>query len=135
MGDSYIVDLHPIHLRYIAEKTGLVREVFASEADALRMVVKLKRRLLVLKARIDHLGQFLSCFSDSEHADLEYEQTYATATADICDEFCADLDDICSGPETLQVTTASVTPNAPESGVLEEPQKRGLRKQGRNRDR
>ena len=91
MGDSYVVDLHPVHLRHIAEKTGLIRKMSASEADTMRTVGELKRRLLALQDRIDHLGNYLALHSDHKHADLSYETNYATATADICEAYCADF--------------------------------------------
>lgn len=92
MGDSYAVDVHLIQLRHIAEKVGLVRKMSASEADAMRTVTELRRRLLALKDRIDHLGEYLALHSDHRHADLSYETNYATATADICDAYCADFE-------------------------------------------
>lgn len=92
MGDSYAVDIHLIHLRHIAEKVGLVRKMSAAEADAMRTVIELRRRLLALKDRIDHLGEYLALHSDHRHADLSYETNYATATADICDAYCADFE-------------------------------------------
>ncbi|MDI1342417.1 hypothetical protein [Polaromonas sp.] len=92
MGDSYAVDIHLIQLRHIAEKVGLVRKMSASEADAMRTVIELRRRLLALKDRIDHLGEYLALHSDHRHADLSYETNYATATADICDAYCADFE-------------------------------------------
>lgn len=132
VGDGYIVDIHPIHLRYMAEKLGLVREMSASEADALRMVGTLRRRLLKLKDRIDHLGSYLCLHSDSAHADLSYEQDYATATADICDEFCADLEDLPLAAQggdgagnAASVTPALASHKTPENGVVQQPQKRG----------
>jgi hypothetical protein len=106
------VTVHPLHLRFMAERLGLVREMSASEADALRTVAALKRRLLVLQKRINHLGEYLALHSDSEHADLTYEQGYATATADIADEFCADLDQLapCNAMERhVTPSHASVT--------------------------
>lgn len=91
MGDSYAVDIHLIQLRHIAEKVGLVRKMSASEADTMRTVIELRRRLLALKDRIDHLGEYLALHSDHRHADLSYETNYATATADICDAYCSDF--------------------------------------------
>jgi len=91
MGDSYTVDIHLIQLQHIAEKVGLVRKMSASEADAMRTMIELRRRLLALKDRIDHLGEFLALHSDHRHADLSYESNYATATADICEAYCADF--------------------------------------------
>jgi|JI6StandDraft_1071083.scaffolds.fasta_scaffold280570_1 hypothetical protein len=91
MGESYAVDIHLIQLRHIAETVGLVRKMSAAEADTMRAVIELRRRLLALKDRIDHLGEYLALHSDHRHADLSYETNYATATADICDAYCADF--------------------------------------------
>ncbi|MCR6480587.1 hypothetical protein NU688_30845 [Variovorax sp. ZS18.2.2] len=38
-GDDCVL-VHPLHLRFMAEKLGLVRDMSATEADALRMVVR-----------------------------------------------------------------------------------------------
>lgn len=84
------VAIHPSQLRYMAEKFGLIE---TSDPQSLKTITALKRRLLVLRDRVEHLANFLAIHSDSEHADLSYEQTYATATADIADQFCADLVD------------------------------------------
>jgi hypothetical protein len=83
------VAIHPVHLRYMAEKSGLVA---TSDPTANRTIATLTRRLNLLRDRIDHLGEWLSKHSDPLHADLSYGCTYATATADIAAEFCADLD-------------------------------------------
>lgn len=126
--DQYLVDLHPMHLRFIAEKLGLVREMSASEADALRMVDKLARRIRLLAERIGHLGEYLALYSDSKHADLSYEQTYATATADLADEFVREIDE--SGAvvtplkrserqesDAASVTAAQPAPQKPKGGA------------------
>ena len=42
--------------------------------------------------RIDHLADYMPDHSDHKHANLDYELTYATATADIAAEFVAELD-------------------------------------------
>lgn len=82
------VSIHPIHLRYMAEKCGLVA---TSDPTAQRTIATLARRLVLLRDRIDNLGSYLANHSDHKHADLSYECTYATATADIAEEFCVDL--------------------------------------------
>lgn len=98
-----VLDVHPLQVRHMAEALGLVRELSASDADtlaavrrqhadAVRAVLALKRRLLALKDRVQHLGMSLT--TAAEHTDLDYELVYVTATAEICDEFCADLDDL-----------------------------------------
>ncbi|MDQ0027751.1 hypothetical protein J2X90_005587 [Variovorax paradoxus] len=143
-GDSYVVDIHPLHLRYMAEQLGLIREMSASEADALRTVAELRRRMLVLNERIDHLGEWLNRFSDTSHTDLDYEQAYATATADICQAFCSDFQEVSShsdvtpGHAASRVTSVGVprdqtqteptgfseAAKTPEHGTVEQSQKR-----------
>jgi len=84
------VAIHPIHLRHMAEKFGLIE---TGDPLAHKAIAKLTRRLHVLHERIDHLADWLVTHSDFRHADLSYEQTYARATADIAAEFCAELDE------------------------------------------
>jgi hypothetical protein len=84
-GNVERVAIHQIHLRYMAEKCGLIA---TSDPQAQRTIAMLTRRLNLLRDRIDHLGERLT----NHPADLSYECTYVAATADIADEFCADLD-------------------------------------------
>jgi hypothetical protein len=88
--------MHPWQLRAVCEQFGLI----ASDPAAQKSIATLTRRLQVLRDRIDHLGDYLTNYSDREHANLEYELTYITATADIAQEFCADLDTIGNPPQT-----------------------------------
>lgn len=81
--------MDPWQLREICERFGQV----APDHQAARTITTLTRRLLVLADRIEHLAHHLTNHSDHMHADLDYEQTYATATADIATEFCVDLMD------------------------------------------
>jgi hypothetical protein len=83
------VAVHPIHLRYMAEKTGLVE---TSDPQAMRTIARIKRHLLALNARVGYLAYYLTNHSDHKHANLNYEQTYAVATADIANEFCMELE-------------------------------------------
>ena len=76
------IELHRIHITHLAKLAGVVQPP-PTEA--------LARRLLALRDRIDFLADWLANHSDHKHADLSYEMTYATATADIAEEFCADL--------------------------------------------
>jgi hypothetical protein len=84
------VAIHPIHVRHMAEKMGLME---TSDPTARKTIATLTRRLLALNDRIVHIAYWLTNHSDSKHADLSYEQTYAMATADTAEEFCADLVD------------------------------------------
>ena len=79
--------VHPWQLRAVCEQFGIT----ASDPQAAKTIAVLTRRLMVLYERVDHLANYLANHSDSKHADLSYEQTYAAATADIAAEFCADL--------------------------------------------
>jgi hypothetical protein len=83
------VSIHPVHLRYMAEKFGLIE---TADPQAAKTIAKLERRLRLLRDRIDHLGNWLTNVSDREHADLDYEITYIEATSDLADEFCADME-------------------------------------------
>lgn len=82
------VAIHPVHRRHMAERFGLIP---AGDPEGQQTIASLVRRLHVLQARINHLAEWLALHSDHEHADLSYEQTYARATADIAEEFCAEL--------------------------------------------
>ena len=88
-GNSESVAIHPMHLRYIAEKIGLIP---TTDPQAARTIATLQRRLGVLHQRIESLHGYLLNNSDHKHADLSYELTYATATLDIADEFCAEFE-------------------------------------------
>ena len=52
MGDSYVVDIHPVHLRHIAEKMGLVD---SSDPTAAKTITTLQRRMVALRDRIENL--------------------------------------------------------------------------------
>ena len=109
MGDCYAIDIHPIHLRHIAEKMGLGE---LNDAQAQKTIATLTRRLLVLHERIDHMAYWLANHSDSTHADLSYEQTYATATADIAGEFCVELKGVQTCTKPPEQALDSVKPLA-----------------------
>ncbi|VTU29493.1 hypothetical protein H6CHR_03206 [Variovorax sp. PBL-H6] len=108
MGDSYVVDLHPMHLRFIAEHLGLVREMSASHADALRTVDKLGRRLRVLSERVEQLTAWI--WEDSEDIN-QAVLWHSDATRDLAREFLRELSE--SG--------AVVTPCHAESRVTPAP--------------
>jgi hypothetical protein len=94
-GNPESVAVHPIHLRYLAEQFGLTE---TSTRQANKTIATLERRLLALRDRMESLHDFLVNHSDHKHADLTFEVTYATATLDIADEFCADFGTISDAP-------------------------------------
>ena len=83
--------LHPWQLWAVCEKFGIFE---SSDPQAQKTIATLTRRLLLLRERVDHMAYWLANHSDTQHADLGYEQTYATATADIAGEFCAELEGV-----------------------------------------
>ena len=103
------VAIHPVQLRYMAEKMGLME---SSAPQTQKTIATLTRRLLVLRERTDHMAYWLANHSDSKHADLLYEQTYATATADIADEFCAELEGVQACTEPSKQAPERVEPPA-----------------------
>jgi hypothetical protein len=105
VGDSYVVDIHPLHLRYMAEKLGLARQMSASEAEALRMVDKLARRLQVLHERIEMVREWMWQNKDFEHCDITVEAWHMDATLDLSKEFVAEIEE----------SRAAVTPRRSES--------------------
>lgn len=78
------VAVHPIHVRYMAERMGLAE---ASDLDAHRTIARLTRRMRMLTGRIVELADQLNGFSDA----MEREKALARATADMAVEFCAEL--------------------------------------------
>jgi hypothetical protein len=86
-GEVDRISLHPVQVQLIASEMGLLR----GDENAWRRVESLERKLRVLKERCVHLEDWLHTKSDTEHADLSYEQAFAEATADLAREFCAEL--------------------------------------------
>lgn len=85
--DPCSIVMHPWQLVAACQHLGLS----VADPNAEKSIAKLQERLLLLKSRIDHLGEYLALHSDHRHADLSYETNYATATADICDAYCKDF--------------------------------------------
>jgi hypothetical protein len=89
-GDPSSVLIDPWQLRAVCEQFGII----ASDRQSTKTIITLTRRLSLLSDRIGYLADYLANNSDARHADLTYEQTYARATADIADEFCAELEEL-----------------------------------------
>jgi hypothetical protein len=105
-GNTETVAIHEIHLRYMAEKLGLIEK---SDLQIKTTIATLQRRLLSLRARMAALHDYLVNNSDHKHADLTYEVTYATATLDLADEFCAEFE--CAGePSEASASTMVASP-------------------------
>ena len=110
--------VHPWQLRAVCEEFGII----ASDLQAEKTIATLTRRLLVLNERVDHLADWLANHSDHKHADLSFELTYATATADIAAEFCADLVDTRANSAPLQLlhgSTVTPAPSRPDASPVQ----------------
>lgn len=121
MGDSYTVDLHPVHLRHIAEKVGLVAEMSASDAELLRTererVVDLertldrfKRSLLHFKVRAEQLHDNILSSSQRGHEDLGIEVAQSAALADFAEFVCIEFeDDFTPSPDSVVKSATTAT--------------------------
>ena len=104
------VAIHPLHVRHLAEKFGLVS---TCDLDAARTIATMTRRMRLLAERVQHLNDWLHEHSDTRHADFTYEQSYSQATADLATEFCHELD------ERFNASNGSAEQGrAPEQGSL-----------------
>lgn len=89
-GDQVSVYLHPWQLKTILQELGVI----AADQEAAKKIATLERLLLVLRERIVTMHDYLCNNSDHKHADLTWEVTFATATVDIANEFCADFEPV-----------------------------------------
>ena len=84
------VAIHPIHLRYMAEKMGMVE---SSDPTAAKTIATLQRRMVALRDRIESLADWMATYSDHKHADLSHETTQLDAMADLAREWCHDFEE------------------------------------------
>lgn len=91
MGDSYVVDLHPIHVRLLAEQLGLIAKPAEPNADATtfaeqaRDIDRLKRSLLRVRQHALELQYKFANDADWKHADLTFEMGLINALVDLLD--------------------------------------------------
>ena len=85
------VAIHPIHLRYMAEKMGLVP---SSDPTAAKTIATLQRRMVALRDRIERLADWMARHSDHKHADLSHETTQLGAMADLAREWCCEFEEL-----------------------------------------
>lgn len=98
------VAIHTVHVRYLAEKLGMVREVSASDAELLRTERghvaalrqendRLKRNMLRLHAHALALQADFRENADFAHADLSHEMSNINALVDLFDMAVDDFAD------------------------------------------
>lgn len=128
------VAIHTVHVRYLAEKLGMVREVSVSDAELLRTERghvaalrqendRLKRNMLRLHAHALALQADFRENADFAHADLSHELSNINALVDLfdmaVDDFADDYTahDPSGNPRVTQVEpSASAAVRAPATG-------------------
>ncbi|WP_341887052.1 hypothetical protein [Variovorax sp. YR752] len=91
VGDSYVVDLHPIHVRLLAERLGLIASPSEPSADQptlaeqARDIDRLKRDMLRVRQHALQLQHKFATGADWAHADLTFEMCLINALVDLLD--------------------------------------------------
>jgi hypothetical protein len=99
MGDSYAVDLHPIHVRLLAERLSLIAKPFESNADEptfaeqARDIDRLKRNMLRVRQHALELQCKFANDADWKHADLTFEMGLINTLVDLLDMAVDDFAD------------------------------------------
>jgi hypothetical protein len=123
-GEVSRIELHPIHVRLLAEKVGILPPSSNLEAD--RTIARLCRQMRVLHERIDRLDDWLNTAAQRGREDLENETAYSFATWELSREWLLELPD--SRPSDALAPSPNVTgvgavsnQNGPGSGVVAGP--------------
>jgi hypothetical protein len=98
-GEVSRIDLHPVHLRVLAEAAGTLPN---SNAEAELTIARLSRQLRVLAKRIDRLDTMFLAVAEKGHECVDEECAFSAASWELAEEFIADL----------QAPAASPTHNA-----------------------
>lgn len=101
------IELHPVHLRHLAEVAGLLAAAGANYSPPAAVMA---RRLRVLLDRIDRLDDMLRDIQVKGREDVELESTFCYATWELATEFCADLG--AEAPRPVPPSHAAVTRDA-----------------------
>lgn len=99
MGDSYAVDLHPVHVRLLAEKLGLIPSPAKPSSDQpalaeqARDIDRLKRNMLRVREHSLQLQHKFATGADWKHADLTFEMGLINTLVDLLDMAVDDFAD------------------------------------------
>ncbi len=117
------IEVHPIHLRHMAEKLGLVRELSASDAELRRDLGRYKRALLMLRDRAEQLHKNICGLSQLGHEDMGIEVAQSAALADFAEHVCIEFEDQFEAQTETPPETGTL--NTPENGAVQSTQERG----------
>lgn len=99
VGDSYVVDLHPIHVRLLAERLGLIASPSEPNTDQptlaeqARDIDRLKRNMLRVRQHALQLQHKFATGADWKHADLTFEMGLINSLVDLLDMAVDDFAD------------------------------------------
>jgi len=99
VGDSYIVDLHPIHVRFLAERLGLIPSPAEPNIDQPTLAEqaldldRLKRNMLRVREHSLQLQHKFATGADWQHADLTFEMGLINSLVDLLDMAVGDFAD------------------------------------------
>ena len=140
MGDSYVVDVHPMHIRLLAERIGLIENGTAPDAivptvgEQTRTIDRLKRNLLRVREHSLQLQNKFATGADWDHADLTFEMGLINSLVDLLDMAVHDFSDDFTArdpvpykPIVVDATEAKPSDNPVENqrviGAAKSPQK------------
>jgi hypothetical protein len=130
LGNVDRVAIHPVHVRHLAERLGMVREVSASDAELLRTERghvtslrqendRLKRNMLRLREHALTLQRDFAEHADWKHADLAPEMNAINAVVSLfdmaVDDFADDYDahEPCGNPRVSKQEPNGYDPTQP----------------------
>lgn len=93
--------VHPVQLRYLAEKMGLIKDVTASTGELTRDLDRMKRNMLRIREHAVGLRHNLVTSPEWENADLTFEMGQVDTLVDLLDMAVDDfVDNFVSTPPT-----------------------------------
>lgn len=119
--DGAIVDLHPIQVRLLAERIGLIPNTSAPDAEfrtlaeQARDLDRLKRNMLRVREHALQLQHGFAHEADWKHADLTNEMCSINALVDLLDMAVDDFVDDYTPRDPVAYSARKATSNQPES--------------------
>lgn len=89
-GETESTVMHTLHLRYMAEKLGLVNAISAEDAKA---KITFKRRMRTLRRKMNDLSACLEGEPHTGEVDVRRAVMLAESTGDLVHEYCEEMDD------------------------------------------
>lgn len=110
-----VIDLHPVQVRLIAERIGLIQpgnESGPTIAEQARDLDRLKRNMLRVREHALQLQHGFANHADWKHADLAHDMGKINALVDLLDMAVDDFADDYTAKEPEQIATCPSLPTA-----------------------